>query len=162
MKRVWPAVLITAAGYLIHQPLHLTTPIHELGHVIASFLTGGGGRVTGWSSCEIFHDSPFVAVAGAWFEAIVLWAIGVLVTLRLRWWWGGWFLGASPRIAMHIYRITDYSDLDLLWPGARPGTMVLYWVFYVGIAFYLTVILALNSSDRKAVLSFRRVQERVQ
>jgi len=44
MKRIWPAVLIVAAGYLIHQPLHLTTPIHELGHVIASFLTGGGRR----------------------------------------------------------------------------------------------------------------------
>lgn len=151
------AVACAIAGFLIHRHLYLTTPIHEFGHIIATYLSGGQGWITSWVSCQITKDSPFVAVAGQWFEAVVLWTVGMILVWKLRRYTaatliGSWLLGASPNMAAFIYKLYDYSDLRRMWPGDVTTTMTLYWVFYVGSAFYITLLVMLTPEEIKSII----------
>lgn len=63
----------------------LTTPIHEIGHVLAAFLSGGYGwwKVSEWNVAHtVGGNANFIAYAGVFAE--LLFGVGIAVVLILK------------------------------------------------------------------------------
>lgn len=59
-----------------------SAPVHELGHVIAAYLVGGTGTITGWSKSMVEPATPFVTVVGYPFEATFILLLGRMAYRR--------------------------------------------------------------------------------
>ena len=148
-------VLWALGGALLHNIFPLTSPIHEFGHVIAAYLSGGEGWITGWAQCAVTRDSVFVALFGQWFEAAVLWTVGTFAVFKFRQSWGGWFMGAAPVTCAHLFRLTDWTDVLRMWPARADGAGALYVILFAGYAFYAWLFSAMDKEDRKQFFSLK-------
>lgn len=85
----------------------LGTPIHEMGHVIAAFATGGYGAwdIGSWNRAVVYHgDYTIILFAGVYAEVIVGAAMAiVLLMFRRATWLGGalWFNAHSAGMLAH-------------------------------------------------------------
>jgi hypothetical protein len=51
--------------------MNVTSPIHEIGHLLAAWSEGSGARLTGWTSTNVEIPSPTIYTAGHYFEGII-------------------------------------------------------------------------------------------
>lgn len=75
---------------------YLLAPVHELGHVLAAFLTGGYGAFR-WDEALVYGGHPVVIdYAGSFFELAVYGAFAiVLLVYHKAYWIAGFLAGAT-------------------------------------------------------------------
>jgi hypothetical protein len=70
LQRILLVLLMVAAGGAA-RCLRITSPIHELCHVITANVVGGGGKLSGWAEATVWaeYGDPETAAALAVFHA---------------------------------------------------------------------------------------------
>lgn len=134
-KRILWLVIAFVLGFVAAW-LHVLAPIHELCHVIASWMSGGTGRLDGWTHAVTAGlHTEFVRYAGFYGEMLVyfmFFGIGMIWKLRVR---GVFWFGAahstyliSARASKDFESWSDFSTRD--W-GAVQALGIFYFVFGV-------------------------------
>ncbi len=121
--------ILFIAGFKINwMPNYIFTPLHELGHVVAAILSGGGGQIVAFDMAMISGGiNAFISYGGTYGEVFFITLIIIMFAI-----WGGklyipvFYLGgmlASPTDLL----VTTNGD----WHGASAFAIGLFFVYFV-------------------------------
>ena len=68
-KIFWIAVIICLGFWASH--LNVLAPIHEFGHILSAFLTGGYGVIVGWSTCGLSGGNDFIETISGYIAELL-------------------------------------------------------------------------------------------
>lgn len=110
------------AGYMASEFFSWSGLVHEFGHLIAAFLSGGTGRLVSWTEVVIYPLTTFTTISG--YTVDVLFIAGLLaLTARKRWPMGFAFMFASWwQVYLESFISKDFNYLRMA--GADTAILV--------------------------------------
>lgn len=137
-RRTVLLISLFVAGWILSR-LFVTAPIHELCHVVAAWLTGGGGRLVSWAYCETWgrQGFDFVRFAGFYGEMILYLLFCGLATIRKYRAGGLFWFGCAHGTYFFARNGADFE----VWEGLsyNPEVAHAVTVFYVIFGLLLAV-----------------------
>lgn len=133
------------------------TPIHEMGHVLASWGTGGYGawNVAEWNEAMVYGGNRVIILAaGVFFELIFGTAMAaVLVVFRKATWLGGALFANGIDAAWWAHNQHDWSVMRKSYADTEPVVTTTLDVMMVVCALIVAGALALSIAKRKHYLT---------
>lgn len=129
------------------------TPIHETGHVIAAFASGGYGAwdIGEWNLALTYGgNDTFITVAGVFGEVIIGLGLAMVLIVFRRWTFlaGVLFMG-SFHASITAHTLTDWNNLSPSWEATANQTLqvmsVLVWVL-MSLALALSIAISIVKS----------------
>jgi len=105
--------------------LNMFSIVHEVGHLVACWMTGSPAVLKNWMTTETQFLTPFSLYAGFVFQAIVLYTLSILFVRKdISSRWGFLFWGAFHGAVIIGYLSTDFNHTALQLLG-HPGLVAL-------------------------------------
>ncbi|MFA5376749.1 MAG: hypothetical protein WC455_13455 [Dehalococcoidia bacterium] len=158
--------------------LHVLAPVHEMGHVVFSLLTGNPARIASWTSTELVNASPFSIVGGHYFSLIVYTAIACLWFAKhpyvASFAWGACHSNMVAALRSQDFNVELAGYLNngqievvaIFWIAINVVVLMLGWIVVILQFSRRAELIASNSrhqcptsikpTSQKAVLAFRR------
>lgn len=133
------------------------TPIHEVGHVLASVVSGGNGRVSEWSKADISVVTPFTICAGFYSEAIVFAGVFFLTAKKYPL-IASVFVGIVPIILLGAFGSEDFNNY--LGRDGNVRAKVLWGCFTFALLTAVGIVFILSIVRRAKLIASKRCDKR--
>jgi len=141
-QRILLLLLLLAAGGTARW-LRVTSPIHELCHVITANVVGGGGKLSGWTEATVwakYGDHKLIRWSGAYGEQIIYLVLFTLLHVWKHRAGGAFWLGTGTVSYFRAHLLADLNTHST-WYGqvGDPETAAALLTFHVIFGVILSV-----------------------